>query len=66
MSEREAGRLPLWVALGPGLTALAMLSAVTGERDGLFPRWLNIGIFTCALSLAALPFVQRLRGSRRR
>jgi hypothetical protein len=66
MSEGESRRLPLWFALAPGLTALAMLGAVTGERSGLFPRWLDIVVFTGALLLAAVPFVQRLRGSRRR
>ncbi len=62
MGEGEARRLPLWFALGPGLTALAMFDSVTGDRAGLFPRWLDILVFTGALLLAALPFVQRLRG----
>jgi len=66
MNEREASRLPLWFSLAPALTALAMIGATTGEREGRFPRWLDILVFTGALILGALPFVQRLRGPRRR
>ena len=58
--ERKRKRLPLWSALAPLLVALTLLDSVTGERHGLFPRWLDILVFIGALLLASLPFLQRL------
>lgn len=58
--------LPLWFALAPALTALAILGRWISGQGGLLPGWLDGLVLVGALALLALPFVQRLALRRRR
>ena len=46
--------LPLWLAVAPALSALAMIGELTSEHDGPFPRWADVLVLVGTLSLVTL------------